>query len=95
MTEKKCCVHGCKNKLREAWIDVADHEKGELICARLSFCDPHYDKVMSYIKKKEKEMQEKEKKEHPNGIKLKDGTIVSTSFWAYAPLKYVNEALNQ
>lgn len=46
---------------------------------RCHVCDKHFDLIHPYIQKKEKEMQKK----HPD------------RFFAFAPLQYVEEALNQ
>ena len=81
---KKCGVKGCKEEVQEAWIDVYDNmskEKGN--CGRIYFCNKHFDIIMPYIQKKEKEMQ---KEEH------KQGKFIG---WAFAPLSLVEEALNK
>ena len=77
---KKCGIEGCKEEVKDAWIDIIDDSNKEHCCGRIAFCDKHFDKIFPYIQKKEKEMQDKEGKNH---------------FWCFAPLSLVKEALNK
>jgi hypothetical protein len=95
MKPEKCSVHGCKEKCEGSWIDIADTESKYKYCGRMSFCEKHFKMIMPYIEQKEKEMRDKWKKEHPDGKKSKDGFKTTSVGWAFAPLKFVNEALNQ
>ena len=79
-----CSVKGCKEKCEGSWIDIRDDsEKGikERYCGRMSFCEKHFNAIMPFLKRKEKEMQKQEGK--------------SNCFWAFVPLSVVNESLKQ
>lgn len=90
MEKTKCCVNGCEGKY-EGWIDIIDNtnpkqKREDMRYGRFPFCKKHFDKIMPFLKKKEKEECK---------IEIdKDGHKWKT-FWAYAPLKIVNEALVQ
>lgn len=83
--EKGCSVVGCKGQY-DGWIDIFDNiekvkRNQDRHHGRYPFCQKHFDIIMPYLDKKQKEKQEKE-----NDF---------NSFYAWMPLSWVNEALNK
>ena len=86
--KKQCCIKGCKEQLKGAWIDVSGEDKKEgRWISHADICNKHFNIVYPYAQKKEKEEQEKWKKKNPKEK--------GTWHWVAIPVEIVNEALNQ